>query len=244
MTDDRVGQQALDRALDEQEDLLLVDQPIHEARSRRIVAVEALLRQRRQSGEIRETSAITEAAEQGPELFVLDSFTMLTAWSDAARWMKSAPGVRLNLNLSPREFEENDIVRRFKNLADRHSIDPTRISLEITETRYIERPEETVRVLEELRALGLHLWLDDFGTRHSSLTHLLHFNVDGIKLAGEFVTRITKDERHAAIVRTLLVLAHELGLKVIAEEVEQQEQLDFLLEHDCDYIQGFLFSRP
>jgi EAL domain-containing protein (putative c-di-GMP-specific phosphodiesterase class I) len=118
------------------------------------------------------------------------------------------------------------------------------VNIEITETSYIERPTETMEVLETLRGSGVHLWLDDFGSGHSALTHLQHFPIDGLKLPGAFVKPLPSDERCRAIVRALLTLAHDLGLEVIAEEVEQRAQLDFLLEHECEMVQGFLFSRP
>lgn len=241
---DPVGQAALDRAFREK-DLLLVYQPIHHARTRAIYGAEALTRQRRRSGEIREASVITEAAEEGPELFALDSWTVHTAYTDAAQWQAGgAPDVRLNVNLSPREFQEGDVLGRLRKLLTGCHLDPHTINLEITETSYIERPDETMNVLAELKKLGLHLWLDDFGTGHSSLEHLQHFALDGLKVPGSFVKELPADRRCRAITRSIIALAHELQLEVIAEEVERQEQLDFLLDCGCDYVQGFLFSKP
>lgn len=241
---DPVGQAALDRAFQEK-DLLLVYQPIHDARTGAISSAEALLRQRRRSGEIREASVITEAAEEGPELFALDSWTVRTAYTDAAHWRAAAaPGARINVNLSPREFQEGDVLRRLRGLLTDCHLDPCSVNLEITETSYIERPEETMNVLAQLKKLGLHLWLDDFGTGHSSLEHLQHFPLDGLKVPGSFVGGLMTDERCRAITRSVIALAHELRLEVVAEGVEKQDQLDFLLECECDYIQGFLFSKP
>ncbi|MGZ8868544.1 MAG: EAL domain-containing protein [Thermoanaerobaculia bacterium] len=244
MTSDRVARNALDRAMDEKDDLLLVYQPIHDARSRKIVAAEALLRQRRQSGEIREASIITKTAEHGPELFELDSVLVRRAFGDAAKWMHRRPEVRLHVNLSPREFQEKDIVSRVKGLASRSHVDIKALNLEITETSYISKPKETMKVLYDLKELGLQLWVDDFGTGHSSIAHLLHFPLDGLKLPGEFIAELPGDARSASIVRALITLAHDLDMEVIAEGVEREDQLDFLLSHKCDSIQGFLFSRP
>jgi EAL domain-containing protein (putative c-di-GMP-specific phosphodiesterase class I) len=235
---DRVAQEALDRALDGTDQLLLYYQPIHDVRTGAIYGAEALLRQRRESGEIRGASIITETAEDsgGAELFALDSIVMRKAYATARQW---PPGLRMHVNLSPREFEEGNLVERLLQFDH-----PQRLVLEITETSYIEHPKQTVDVLRAIKDMGIALWLDDFGTGHSSLTHLQHFPLDGIKLAGVFVKRLLYDRRCRAIVRALLELAHELELKVIAEEVERQEQLDFLLEHRCELVQGFLFSRP
>lgn len=240
------GQAALQRAFDEK-DLLLVYQPIHRSDSREIWSAEALLRQRRRSGEIREASIITEAAEDGPapELFHLDSWAMRTAYSDAAKWIAGdGRDVRLNVNLSPREFQEGRVLDRLTALIGQCGIDHSKVNLEITETSYIEEPEETMHVLVELKKLGIALWLDDFGTGHSSLTHLQHFPVDGIKLAGDFIKGVIKDKRSRVITQSVIRLAHELGLEIIAEGVEREEQRQFVLDEGCQYIQGFLFSRP
>ena len=240
---DATAQAALDRAFDEDEQLLLVYQPIHDAQSGAIWAAEALLRQRRQSGEIREASIITEAAEESPapELFRLDSMLLRRAYEEAAHW---PGGVRLNVNLSPREFQEGNVIPRLTALLTSCGIETSRVNLEITEASSIEQPEETMEVLLALKELGVQLWLDDFGTGHSSLTHLQHFPVDGIKLPGAFVRPLPHDQRCAAITRALIQLAHDLDLRVIAEEVEERAQLDFLREHGVEYIQGFLFSKP
>ena len=239
---DPTAQAALDRAIDVDGNLLLLYQPIHDARDGSVWAAEALLRQRRQTGEIREASIITEAAEDscGPELFLLDSMLVRRAYTQAAQWNS----IRLNVNLSPREFQEGNVLDRLTSLVTACGIDTRRVNLEITETSYIDQPEETMEVLIALRNLGVSLWLDDFGTGHSSLTHLQHFPIDGIKVPGAFVCPLPDDERCAAIVRSLIALAHDLGIRVIAEEVERQDQLDFLREQGCDYIQGFLFSKP
>lgn len=240
---DRTAKKALHRALEDSEDLLLAYQPIHDARTGGIRAAEALLRQRRSNGEVREASIITEAAETsgGPELFVLDSILIRKAYAEAAKWPEH---IELHVNLSPREFQEGNVLPRLTELITSCGIDTRKVNLEITETSYIEEPEQTMNVLEAIRKLGVHLWLDDFGTGHSTLTHVQHFPLDGMKLGGEFVKPLPGDKRCRAIVKSLLSLAHELELRVVAEEVENREQLDFLLDHGCDLIQGFLFSKP
>ncbi|MGZ5475062.1 MAG: EAL domain-containing protein [Thermoanaerobaculia bacterium] len=243
MANPRTAQAALDRA--SEENLLLVYQPIHGARTGTVYAAEALLRQRRQNGEIREASIITSAAEAGPELFALDSWAIHRAYGDAAHWQShGAPEVRLNVNLSPREFQEGNVLPRLQKLLGDCAIDPRKVNLEITEVSHIGKPEETMRILTELKKLGLELWLDDFGTGYSTMTHLLRFPVDGLKIPGQFVEGVIDDHRAQSITRALISLAHDLRMRVIAEGIEKQEQLDFLLQCECDYIQGFLFSKP
>ena len=244
---DDVGQAALDRALEDDDQLVLLYQPIHDARSGAIVSAEALLRQRRENGELREASIIHEAAEDscGPELFALDHILVRKAYTDAAQWQSIAPDVRLNINLSPREFQEGHVLERLRELVQSCGIDTCKVNIEITETAHIEDLDSVEKILRTLKKeLGVGLWLDDFGTGHSAVDHLQHFPVDGIKLSGAFTQPLPDDERCRAITRNLLNLAHDIGLQVIAEEVERRDQLEFLLEHGCEFIQGFLFSKP
>jgi len=220
------------RALN-QKQLVVFYQPIHELASRRVVAAEALLRAERQTGEIRNGAPIAAGAEEGSELFLLDSWMMKQVRSDTAGWV----GVRINVNLSPREFEEGSIVQRLKKLGD-----VSRINLEITETSYIRKPKHMRRILDQIRALGIQLWLDDFGTGHSSLSHLLYFEVDGVKIPEIFIKE--RSRRSEAITRAIVNVAHDLRLPVIVEGVENKEQLAFVRDLGCEFIQGFLFSRP
>src|SRR6185436_16879014 len=171
---------ALRRALD-QKQLVLFYQPIHELRSGRVVAAEALLRARRRSGEIRNAARLTATAEQGPDLYRLDSWMIKWAFRDAAAWQSDeGPDVRLHVNISPKELEETGLTTRLRKLAKLTGMDARKVNIEITETSFIAKLRPAARALERLRTLGLELWLDDFGTGHSSLSHLLLFPLDGI----------------------------------------------------------------
>ena len=231
---DAIARHALDRALEE-ENLVLVYQPIHDGRSGAIVAAEALMRQRRENGELREAHIISEAAEEGSkhDLFALNQWMMRTAIRDAADWP-----IALHVNLSPRELVEREVVERYAKFKGR------RLNLEITETLTIDQPERATSVLHSLSDLGFRLWLDDFGSGHSTMEQLLHFPVHGIKIAATFVEGIPHDERSVAIARSMIDLAHDLQIEVLAEGVERDDQLGFLIEHGCELVQGFLFSRP
>jgi EAL domain-containing protein (putative c-di-GMP-specific phosphodiesterase class I) len=223
------------RALN-QKQLVIFYQPIHELDSRKIVGAEALLRARRRTGEIRSGVSIAAGAEEGSEMFRLDSWMMQEVCRDANRWHS----VRLNVNLSPREFEEgSSLLQRLKKLGD-----VSRLNLEITETSYIHKPEHIRHLLDEIRALGIQLWLDDFGTGHSALAHLLYFDVDGVKIPETFVKGVESSGRSRAITKSIITLAHELRLPVIAEGVENDAQVAFLRDLGCEFIQGFLFSEP
>ena len=220
------------RALN-QKQLVIFYQPIHELATGRIVAAEALLRAQRRTGEIRSAVSIAAGAEKGSELFRLDSWMMQHVCRDMARW----DGLRVNVNLSAREFEEGAILKRLRKLGG-----VSRLNLEITETSFIRKPKHVRRVIDQIRELGIQIWLDDFGTGHSSLTHLLYFDVDGVKIPEIFVKEMSK--RSKAITRSITDLAHDLDLPVVVEGVENEEQLEFVREAGCDFVQGFLFSRP
>jgi EAL domain-containing protein (putative c-di-GMP-specific phosphodiesterase class I) len=243
---ENVERKALDRAMADTDQLVLVYQPIHVATTKEIWGVEALLRQRRENGEIREASIIHETAENsgGDELFRLDSLVIRRAYTEAAQWQSKLSPVRLNINLSPREFQEGNVHDRLSALVTECGIDTRLVNLEITEVSHIKDPRRTRSVLEALKERGVGLWLDDFGVGYSSVSHLQHFPLNGIKLPGDFIRPLPADARCRSITRALIGLAHELGLEVIAEEVETDEQLAFLLDHGCEYVQGFLLSRP
>jgi EAL domain-containing protein (putative c-di-GMP-specific phosphodiesterase class I) len=236
---------ALDQAIDG-DNLVLLYQPIHDMKSHAIVSAEALLRQRRKSGELREASMITDAVEDAPHdtLIEFDEMMARRAYGDAARWQSNGgTNVHLHINLSPREFQEGDVVRRISALTSDTRIDTHKIHLEITEVSHIHDPGETADLLRSLKALGIELWLDDFGTGHSTLEHL-YFPIDGVKIPSQFVRGIDRERRSYAITSSLIRMAHDLKLRVIAEGVERDEQLTMLAELECDLIQGFLFSRP
>jgi len=133
---------------------------------------------------------------------------------------------------------------RLTKLLSGCGIDPHRVNIEITETSYIEHPDTTMEILQELKKLGIGLWLDDFGTGHSTLTHLQKFPVDGIKIPKQFVSNVETDKRCRSIIRALIHVSHDIGLQVIAEGVEQESQRDFLARGGCDFVQGFLYSKP
>jgi EAL domain-containing protein (putative c-di-GMP-specific phosphodiesterase class I) len=218
-------------------------QPIHDIATRRVVSAESLLRVLDADGDAVQAGDLAAAAEHGPDLVRLDQWSLHSAFSDAARWQRRNGKVRVNVNLSPREFEKESLVARIDGLVEETGVRPDRVNLEITETSYIREPAETVTVLEQLKERGFELWLDDFGTGHSSIEHLQHFPLDGIKIPGGFIREITGNRRCCSIVHGVVALAKDLGLSVVCEEVENEEQLEFVRRAGADFIQGFLFSR-
>jgi EAL domain-containing protein (putative c-di-GMP-specific phosphodiesterase class I) len=148
------------------------------------------------------------------------------------------------INLSPLQFRQKGLVARAARILMEHRIDPELVEIELTESSLMHDVEEGVRCLEQLASYGLRLSLDDFGTGHSSLAYLRRFPLHALKIDRTFVWAATKSPVDAAIVRTIIQLAHGLGLRVVAEGVESEEQRRFLAAHDCDEMQGFLFGAP
>jgi EAL domain-containing protein (putative c-di-GMP-specific phosphodiesterase class I) len=246
----RTAIRCLQKAL-EQERLCLHYQPIVDARAARVERVEALLRWRppgpppgTDCPDEEEERALTElicAAERSPVIFRLENWVMREAFQDAAGWRAAGlTDLRLNVNLSAREFPRADLVTRVSRLLDEAELLPTAIAIEITETSRLSEIEAVAQQLERLRALGMELWLDDFGTGHSSLEWLSHLPLHGLKIAGTFVERLFSEPRCQVIVRRLVELARDLGLRTIAEGVETEAQRAFLAGCGCDLLQGFL----
>jgi EAL domain-containing protein (putative c-di-GMP-specific phosphodiesterase class I) len=220
-------------------------QPFVAAPDLRIAGVEALLRWRTPDDEQDDLTDLVLQAERSPVIFKLENWTLDQALRAAQAWQQAGlTGLRVNVNHSAREFPRADLVRRFKRRLAAAGLDPTTIGLEITETSSMREFSAVAEQLERLIAMGIELWLDDFGTGHSSLEWLSHLPCHGLKIPGTFVERLLADERCQAIVVGVIDLAHGLGLRVNAEGVEKPEQRDFLTGHGCDLLQGFLFYAP
>ena len=219
-------------------------QPIVEPDGLRTVAVEALMRWRRPA-DGPPLSDLIFSAERSPVIFKLENWVLGQSLAAAASWRDAGvTGLRTNVNLSAREFPRAGLVRRLQRMLATHGLDASAIGLEVTETSAICKFDEVAEQIEELKAMGLELWLDDFGTGHSSLEWLGRIPVHGIKIPGTLTKRLEDDPRFRTIVSRAVDLAHDLGLRVIAEGVETVRQRDILGRAECDLLQGFLFHPP
>ncbi len=161
------------------------------------------------------------------------------AWRDS-----SLPGMRIAVNLSPAQFQDAELVESVTKIVKDTALPEGTLELEITESILMNNPEKAVSTLKELKALGVMIAIDDFGTGYSSLNYLKRFPVGSIKIDRSFVNDIHVDLDDKAIVDAVIGLGHSLNLEVVAEGVEEVEQLEYLREKGCDFIQGFLFSKP
>jgi EAL domain-containing protein (putative c-di-GMP-specific phosphodiesterase class I) len=231
-------------ALDEDR-FVLHYQPIVGARDASVAGVEALLRWRDPEREPDNIERLIRSAERSPVIFKLENWILQQACQDAAGWRDTGlRGVRVNVNLSAREFPRADLAERVTRHLASCSLEPARLGLEVTETSRIDDFDAVSEQIDKLIATGVELWLDDFGTGHSSLEWLSQLPLHGVKIAGTFVERILTERPCQGIVTRVIDLAHDLGLRVVAEEVETAPQRDFLNARGCDLFQGFLFHAP
>ena len=148
------------------------------------------------------------------------------------------------VNISPIQFRSAQFVASVHRILERTNLSPNRLELEVTENVLLENTDQSLETLRELRRLGVCLSLDDFGTGYASLSYLLRFEFDKIKIDRSFVQRLGMQAHAESIIRSILTLAHNLGMRVCAEGVETAAQLEFLRDERCDEAQGFLFSHP
>jgi EAL domain-containing protein (putative c-di-GMP-specific phosphodiesterase class I) len=187
-------------------------------------------------------------AEETGLIVPLGRWVLETACRQAAVWnatdtAKGTPPLFVSVNLSARQFTQHDLVEDVRETLTRTGLEADALELEITESVLMDQSEAGIRALRDLRALGVRLVLDDFGTGYSSLSYLKHLPLDTIKIDRTFVAGIeaTADR---SIVEAVIALAHGLGIGVVAEGIETDDQLDRLRELGCDLGQGYLFSRP
>jgi EAL domain-containing protein (putative c-di-GMP-specific phosphodiesterase class I) len=234
----------LRRAL-ERDELVIRYQPKVDLRNGRIIGAEALLRWRLPGyGDIppgqfiplaEETSLILDIGEWVLNRVCMDYVQL--------RGQVADPG-RISLNLSLKQLQQASFILRCRSVFRRHGVSPTSFELEITETTLMADAKRTVRLLDELYAMGLHLSIDDFGTGYSSLSALQQFPIGTLKVDRSFVRDVVEDAGDATIVRTIIDMGRSLGMEVVAEGVESVRHVEFLSKHNCHYAQGKLFGEP
>lgn len=210
-----------------------------------ITGLEALLRWHHPTEGLIQPALFIPLLEEHGRMVEVGRWVLRTACLQNAAWQaQGLPKVRVAVNLSAQQFYRGDIVRAVRDALDESGLAPEWLELELTESLTLDDTEVTVRVMEELKAMGVKLSLDDFGTGWSSLGYLRRFPLDRIKIDRSFVRDIVNDHSTAAIVHSILGLARDLNLDCVAEGVETSDQLEHLRRENCAEIQGYLFSRP
>jgi diguanylate cyclase (GGDEF)-like protein/PAS domain S-box-containing protein len=220
-------------------------QPVVDAVRLEAVGVEALLRWRHPERGVLSPGDFINLAEVTGLIGQIGPWALRTACGQVRKWhLKGYSNLMLSVNVSARQFLEGDLVAQVAAALDETGLDPRLLELEITESVAMQRAEATSSMLVRLKALGVRVAIDDFGTGYSSLAYLKRFPLDTLKIDRSFVQDIHDDPVAAAISRAVIVMAHTLKLRVVAEGVESEEQRDFLAANGCDYMQGYLFGRP
>ena len=175
----------------------------------------------------------------------IGEWVLRQACLQAKAWQQSTyPHLRMAVNLSPRQFQQSDLLDVVAAALTESGLEPRYLELEITESTAMLNTDRTIATLAELRELGVRIAIDDFGTGHSALSYLRRFAIDRVKIDREFVQEIENSRSDRAIVAAIAAMAHGLDLCVTAEGVETEEQVRFLEEQRCEEVQGFLFGKP
>jgi diguanylate cyclase (GGDEF)-like protein/PAS domain S-box-containing protein len=235
----------LRRGLDQGE-LLVYYQPILSLESGKIIGFESLSRWKTAQGMVSPAEFIPVADETGLILpmnraLYLESCQQLQTWQSK---LNCTPPLTISLNITPRQFAQPDLAKEIGEMLTKSGIEPSRVNLEITETIAMGDADHAFSVLSDLKALGVCLSIDDFGTGYSSLSRLPRFPIDALKIDRVFISQMSTDHDNHEIVRLIISLAHSLGLKVVAEGTETQDEVDELKHLKCEMVQGFLYSPP
>jgi len=221
-------------------------QPILDLCSGRVASLEALSRWQRPAG-ITMPAEFIELADATGLILPLNRQLFREACLQLRSWQQqfpSDPPLRISVNLTPRQFAEENLCAQFRTILEETGVDPRCVDLEITETIAMAEVKRSTKLLAECKDLGLGISIDDFGTGYSSLSRLKHFSVNTLKIDRSFISALSSDSNAEEIVRAIILLAHNLGLKVVGEGVETEGQEEFLRGLGCDFAQGYLYSRP
>ncbi len=239
----------------ERKQFVLHYQPVYALEGNRVIGAEALARghiigaealarwPHMERGEIAPSQFIPVAERTG-RIVALDRWAIATATRQAAVWSQEGWQGWVSVNLSARSLHDADLPGYITRCFEQHGIRPGRLVLEVTESAAMRDTEITARILAQLKQAGALIALDDFGVGHSSLAYLKYFPVDLLKLDHNFVQGIGYERKHEHLIETMITLAHRIGAQVVAEGVEQAEQLDWLRNAECDFVQGYLLGRP
>jgi EAL domain-containing protein (putative c-di-GMP-specific phosphodiesterase class I) len=226
-------------------ELFLHFQPQLGGEGSKVVGVEALLRWRHPTLGIIVPDRFVPLAEENGLIVPIGAWVLRTACTQCKVWHESGfPGLRLAVNLSPRQFAQTDFVELVATVLRDSGLEARWLTLELTESLMMADVEASIVKLGQLKALGVQLSVDDFGTGYSGLSYLKRFPIDELKIDRSFVRDLASDDESETIVLAIISLARNLNLRVIAEGVETAEQVAYLQENGCDELQGYFFSRP
>jgi diguanylate cyclase (GGDEF)-like protein/PAS domain S-box-containing protein len=241
---DRLALQAeLQQALEEHQFFLLY-QPTFDLHSHGVTGVEALIRWQHPTRGVLAPDTFIPIAEQTKLIVPIGRWVLQEACRQAAAWHAAGHPIGMSVNVSAHQLDQDGLGEDVARVLSESGLDPSVLTLEITETALMEDIDAATVRLKALKALGVRIAIDDFGTGHSSLAYLRRFPVDALKIDRSFISGIASSDAAAAIIRTLVQLGKTLDIETLAEGIEQPAQLEKLQQEHCDQGQGFLFARP
>ncbi len=244
MTERLEMESGLRRAL-ERDQFLLHYQPRVDLATGRIIGAEALIRWRLPEQGIVAPGRFIPLAEETGLIVPIGKWVLREACAQNKAWQdEGREPIVVSVNVSARQFRQDNLVRTVAEVLEQTGLEPRYLELELTESMVMHDAGQLVAMLSELKRLGVQIAVDDFGTGYSSLSYLKRFPVDRLKVDRSFVEHLATDADDATIVRAIIALGHNLGLKVVAEGVELTDQVNFLRLNQCDEAQGFIFCRP
>ncbi|PLT32833.1 bifunctional diguanylate cyclase/phosphodiesterase [Bacillus sp. V5-8f] len=219
-------------------------QPQMDVKTGKLRGVEALIRWQHPEWGMVSPAEFIPLAEETGLILPIGEWVLKTACLQNKAWQEDGyPPLRVAVNISSRQFQQSNFVETVKKILKETELDPMYLELELTES-IIQDSKHAISTMHTLKEMGIHLSIDDFGTGYSSLSYLKTFPIDTLKIDQTFIRNIFNDQKDASLVSTIINMAHNLDLKVIAEGVETTEQLDFLQQEKCNEAQGYFFSRP
>jgi EAL domain-containing protein (putative c-di-GMP-specific phosphodiesterase class I) len=229
----------------ERDEFALAYQPKIDLATRATCGAEALLRWNHPQRGLVSPDEFIPVLEDTGLIVQVGEWVIRRVCQDLKGWAASGlEPLPIAVNLSARQFRQKDLDVRIRSLMAAAGVNPSLIELEITESHLMQDPEQAIRIMRALRESGMRIAIDDFGTGYSSLAYLTRFPVEALKIDRSFVADVFSDRADAAIVRTIIEMAHQLGFTVVAEGVETDRQAAFLRQFRCEQAQGFLFARP
>jgi diguanylate cyclase (GGDEF)-like protein len=229
----------------ERREFLAHYQPVIDMQSGRIAAMESLVRWRHPEKGILSPARFIPIAEETGLIVDIGQWIMTTACAQNRFWQGLGHhALRVSVNLSGRQFREKNIIDVVSRALDQTGIEPSCLEVEITESTAMWDLEKTIDILHRMADLGIRIAIDDFGKGYSSFYYLKSFPIHTLKIDRAFIADVTSSPNDAAIVRSIITMAHGLNLRVVAEGVETEEQFYFLKQNGCDAAQGFFFSKP
>jgi EAL domain-containing protein (putative c-di-GMP-specific phosphodiesterase class I) len=231
----------------ERGELSLAYQPVYRLSDSKLVGAEALLRwQHPEQGTIA-PSVFIDVAEQSGLIETIGPQVLRAACTDAMRWRRDFTGAAdlfVSVNVSPRQLRNGDLSEQVDRVLEDTGLAPQCLHVELTETAVIGDEVRVSSLLARLRNTGVKVWLDDFGTGFSGLSHLRRVPVDGVKIDRSFIADVLRDPDDLALTTAIIAMAHSLGIAVIAEGVEKEGQFNVLRERGCDMAQGYWLGYP